>query len=354
MKDWRKVAVQVDTTIRETVEIIDKSTLQIALVVDKDDCLLGTVTDGDVRRGLLKGIGLNDPVKRIYYVSPLTASVDDDLSTIHQIMNQQYISQMPVLDHAGRVVRLEILKDILLGQKHENPVILMAGGMGTRLRPLTDTCPKPLLKVGGKPVLETIIENFIKANFANFYISVNYKAEMIEDYFGDGSKWGVEINYLREDKRLGTAGALSLLPERPTCPILVMNGDLLTQVNFEHLLEFHNNNNALKKTLATMCVREYNLQIPYGVVQKEGNRLTGMDEKPVHRFFVNSGIYVFEPNVLDFIPAETYFDMTHLFDKIIEDSGEAVIFQIREYWMDIGHKKDFEDANGEYSSIFSF
>jgi dTDP-glucose pyrophosphorylase len=352
MKNWKKVAVSPGTSIRDTIAVIDKNASQIALVVDEEDKLLGTVTDGDIRRGLLKGVGLEEPVKQVYYVSPLTASVDDDPATVIRIMKEQYIKQVPILDDRGRVVSLQTLKELLSRRKHANPVILMAGGLGTRLRPLTDNCPKPLLKIGGKPVLETILEGFIDDGFDTFYISVNYKADMIEAYFGDGSKWGVHIEYLREDKRLGTAGSIGLLPQKPDLPFIVMNGDLLTQVDFNSLLEFHNNNVQLGKAMATMCVREYNLQIPYGVVRQDGSRLVRLDEKPVQRFFVNGGIYVFQPEIMDLIPEGTYFDMTDLFDRMLEEQIKAVVFHIREYWMDIGHKRDFEMADGEYGEIF--
>ena len=352
MEGWKKTSVSPDTTIKETIQVIDKSSLQIALVVDYKDRLLGTVTDGDIRRGLLKGVNLDESVKRIYYVSPLTASIDDDFETMQKIMRDQSINHLPVVDHDGRVVRLHTLQNILEKKKIKNAVVLMAGGLGTRLRPMTESCPKPLLKVGGSPVLETILEGFISHGFERFFISVNYKAEMIEDYFGDGSKWDVKIEYLREAKRLGTAGSIKLLPEKPKLPFIVMNGDLLTKVNFRHLLEFHTNNNKLGNAWATMCVREYNMQIPYGVIQLQGNRLVKLDEKPVHRFFVNGGIYAFQPDVLDLIPKDTYYDMTDLFESMVEKDYKSVIFQIREYWMDIGHKRDFEVADGEYGEIF--
>ena len=175
---------------------------------------------------------------------------------------------------------------------------------------------------------------------------------MIEEYFGDGSKWGVDIAYLKENKRLGTAGSIKLLPEKPLLPFIVMNGDLLTKVNFKNLLEFHTNNYKLSNAQATMCVREYNLQIPYGVIQQKGNQLVRLDEKPVQRFFVNGGIYVFQPDIIDLIPDDTFFDMTDLFEKMMRNDYKSVIFQIREYWMDIGHKRDFEVADGEYGEIF--
>lgn len=352
MKDWKKVAVSPDASIQRTVDVIDRNALQIALVVDKEDRLLGTVTDGDIRRGLLKGIGLNDPVSMVYNPNPTTAREGDDPERLHMMMKRKYIRQLPVLDDDGRVVFLEVLKDIISETKKENIVVIMAGGLGTRLRPLTDDCPKPLLRVGGRPLLETILLNFIRYGFEKFYFSVNYKSEMIEAYFRDGSEWGVSIEYIREDKRLGTAGALSLLPEKPTDSIIVMNGDLLTKVNFALLMDSHQRRRLKYDSYATMCVREYSMPIPYGVVQRDGNRLTGIDEKPIHRFFVNAGIYVLAPEAVGLVPYDTFFDMTDLFQKLLDIQKHTSVFPIREYWMDIGRMRDFEAANVEYDTVF--
>ena len=205
-----------------------------------------------------------------------------------------------------------------------------------------------MLKVGNKPLLETILETFIEHGFKRFFISVNYMADMVKEYFGDGSAWNVQIVYLEEDRKLGTAGALSLLPNRPTAPILVMNGDLLTKVNFRQLIDFHKDHNAM----ATMCVREYEYQVPYGVVQIDQHRIAGIVEKPVQRQFVSAGIYVIQPDVLDLIPSDSYFDMPSLFDQLIADKKETVAFPIREYWLDIGHIADFDRANGEFQKVF--
>jgi NDP-sugar pyrophosphorylase family protein len=225
----------------------------------------------------------------------------------------------------------------------------MAGGLGTRLGELTRDCPKPLLRVGNKPVLETILENCIEYAFKRFYISVNYKADMLKDYFGDGSRWGVDIRYIEEKKRLGTAGALGLLPEDPTVPLLVMNADVLTKINFKHLLEFHEEH----RSVATMCVREYEFQVPYGVVKIDNHRLLDILEKPVHQFFVNAGIYVLNPEAVSMVPKNTYFDMPALFEKLLQDQAETAAFPVREYWLDIGRKDDLERANGDYAEVFS-
>lgn len=348
MKDWKKVLVTPKTSILEVIKIIDDSSAGIALVVDAEDHLLGTITDGDIRRAILRGEQLTEPAGSIMNEQPTVARVNDEQEVILTSMKQRDLKQIPILNDDGCVVYMETLSEMIKLTKRENWVVLMAGGLGKRLYPLTNDCPKPLLKVGDKPILETIIQNFIDYGFSRFYISVNYKAEMIEDYFGDGSQWGVEIRYLREKEQLGTAGALSLLPEVPTNPLVIMNGDLLTKVNFAHLLDFHKEYQAD----ATMCVRDYKFQVPYGVVQLDKHRLTGIVEKPVQQFFVSAGVYVLEPEALHIIPQNKYFDMPTLFDNLISTNKETAVFPVREYWLDIGRMGDFEKANGEFAEVF--
>lgn len=348
MKDWKKVLINADMSLRETIRVIDSGALKIALVVDADQKLLGTVTDGDIRRGILRGCSLEDSVQQVLNRTPTVAAQNEGKDQILALMRLRQVYQIPVIDGDGRVVGLEIVERILETPRYDNCVILMAGGLGSRLKPLTDDTPKPLLKVGGKPILETILENFIHYGFTNFRISVNYKGELIENYFGDGSRWGARIEYLRESKKLGTAGALGLLPERPSLPVLVMNGDVLTKVNFQQLLEFHREHRAL----ATMCVREYDFQVPYGVVTVDNHRILNIEEKPVQRFFVNAGIYVLEPEALDLIPEDTFFDMPTLFEKVVAQEKETAVFPIREYWLDIGRMDDFQRAEGEFGKVF--
>jgi dTDP-glucose pyrophosphorylase len=349
VKNWRKSLVQADTSIFDALQVIDKQALQIALVVDSAQRLLGTVTDGDVRRAILHGISLDQPVSIIMNRQPKTVRIDENRDVILSIMKRYRLKHIPILDQTGHVVSMEILDDMVKVPKRENRVALMAGGLGKRLGELTQECPKPLLKVGDKPILETIIQNFIEYGFHKFYISVNHKAEMIKQYFGDGSNWGVDICYIHETKRLGTAGSLSLLPESLEQPLVVMNGDLLTKVNFKHLLDFHTEH----KSQATMCVREYKIQVPYGVVKLEQQRLVGIVEKPSQQFFVNAGVYVLEPEILKLIPSEEFFDMPSLFDKLIKKKYETVAFPIREYWLDIGRMGDFEKANGDFVEVFT-
>ena len=343
MKDWKNVLVSPDTLIRETIRIIDEGALKIALVVDAEKKLLGTVSDGDIRRGILKGFSLEDPVDALMNRYPIVVSQNSGREEMLALMRTKQVYQIPVVSSSGMLVGLELIDALLAPPQRENWVLLMAGGLGTRLHPLTADIPKPLLKIGDKPILESIIGNFISYGFSRFFISVNYKSELIEDHFGDGSQWGIQIEYIREDKKLGTAGALSLLPERPTMPLLVMNGDVLTKVNFEQLIEFHLEHRAE----ATMCVREYDFQVPYGVVKFDQHRISSIEEKPIQRFFVNAGIYVLEPSVLGEIPHDTYFDMPTLFERLVEARRETAVFPVREYWLDIGRIDDLEQAQGD-------
>ncbi len=344
MKNWKKASVAPGATIRETLRVIDQSVTQVALVVDSTDRLIGTVTDGDVRRGLLRGLSLDRSVDLVTNVNPIVVNAGEDATTIQRIMHDQCVNQIPLLDDQGRVVSLELLKEYMATATHDNLVVIMAGGMGTRLRPLTETCPKPLLQIGGKPILEIILESFKSQGFSRFSIAVNYMSEMIEDHFGDGSAWGVDISYLREQSKLGTAGALGLLPEFPNKPFIVMNGDLLTKVNFGNLLDYH----VEFKAKATICVREYDVKVPFGIVEVQEHHLIALQEKPVQKFFVNAGIYVLEPEVIAAIPPNVPYDMTTLCEELVSRKELPAVFPIREYWLDIGQIDDYRQAMEDF------
>lgn len=349
MNRWKDVLVGPDTTILKAIGLIDASSLQIALVVDEAGRLLGTVTDGDVRRGILRGVSLERPVREIMFQSPTVADGHESREAVIARMKSKQLRQIPLVDQNGRVIGLDVWEELIDSPRRDNIVVLMAGGLGTRLGELTKECPKPLLRVGDKPVLETILENCKEYGFSKYYISVNYKAGMVKEYFGDGARWGVQICYLEENQRLGTAGALGLLPETPDLPLVVMNGDVLTKINFKHLIEFHEEN----CSTATMCVREYEFQVPFGVVQVDNHRLLNILEKPVHRLFVNAGIYVLNPEAIALVPPNSYFDMPSLFEALLQKQKETAAFPVREYWLDIGRMDDFERANGEYNEVFS-
>jgi dTDP-glucose pyrophosphorylase len=344
MKPWRKALVNSDVTLEQAIEVLDKAALRIALVVDANDKLLGTLTDGDVRRALLKHLPLETPVTQVMNTQPKTAEQSWTESRILAVMEQLELLQLPLVDSDGQIVGLANLHDILNKHRHDNPVFLMAGGFGTRLRPLTNNCPKPMLKVGDKPILEQILLNFVEAGFHRFYISTHYMPEVIRDYFGNGEKWGVSIQYVHEEEPLGTGGALGLLPhDEIDQPLFMMNGDLLTSLNLHSFLEFHETHNGV----ATMCVREYEHQVPYGVITSEGTQIKSMVEKPVHRFFVNAGIYLLSPALVKSVEPGTRIDMPTLLERHI-DAGKAVnMFPIHEYWLDIGRMDDFYKAQTE-------
>jgi NDP-sugar pyrophosphorylase family protein len=280
--------------------------------------------------------------------APVVARAGDVRENILGIMMLKDIRNVPLLDEGGRLVGIEVLSEIAPSRVHENRVVLLAGGRGRRLRPLTDERPKPLIHVGNRPILETILANLGSQGFRTIYLSVDYKAEMVKDHFGDGSRWGVNIAYLHEESPLGTAGPLGLLPEAPRLPVLVMNGDLLTKVNFQQLLDFH----AEHRARATMCVRECNIRIPFGVVTIDRQRLTSIEEKPEQRFLVNAGIYVLEPEVVAGIPRDIYLDMPDLFRRLIAENVETAVFPIREYWLDVGRPGDLEQAQSDYKKVF--
>jgi dTDP-glucose pyrophosphorylase len=348
MKNYKNILLNPNSTIREALKIIDSGAMKIGIVVDADEKLLGTLTDGDIRRGLLNNLSLDDVIESIIFRTPTVCKIEDTKEKILAIAIEKKLYQIPIVDSSGKLVGIEEVDELLKPKHKNNKVVLMVGGLGTRLRPLTETTPKPMLKVGDKPILETIILNFKKYGFVNILLSVSYKSEMIENYFGDGSEFGVNIEYVHEEKRMGTAGALSLIREKLNEDFFVMNGDLLTNINFEHMMDYHIQNNSI----ATMGVREYDFQVPYGVVNVDGINIKSIEEKPVHSFYVSGGVYVLNNKVLDFIPQDEFFDMPTLFEKVIASNMKSISFPIREYWLDIGRMEEFEKANNEYHEVF--
>ncbi|MEI8023894.1 MAG: nucleotidyltransferase family protein [Actinomycetota bacterium] len=344
MSSWQDALVSSSMTLRQTIEAITNSALQIALVVDDNNKLIGTVTDGDIRKAILAGKDLNITAAEAMRKSPTTSSASTPRTVIIKLMREKRIHQMPIVNESGQVVDVLTVDDMLGAQEKTNAVVIMAGGLGTRLHPLTQDTPKPMLNVGGKPILETIIQSFIDQGYVNFFVSLNFKAEIISDYFGDGSKLGASITYLHETTRLGTAGGLSLLPSEVNYPIIVMNGDLLTRISVDALLDFHQRENAV----ATMVVREDNYQIPFGVVEVDGTQIVGVTEKPTHRHLVNAGIYVISAKGLENIPADTYYDMPTHFTKLASDGHRITAFPLHEYWVDIGRLDELERAQREW------
>jgi len=348
MKKIDKISLLSVATVKEAMKTIDAGAMKIAIVVDRYDTLIGTLTDGDIRRGLLNGLNMHSSIESIIQRNPLTAAVNESKEKILAKTLGKKIYHLPVVNQDGKVVGIEDIDTLLSSKEKSNQVVLMVGGLGTRLRPLTTDIPKPMLKVGNRPILETIILNFKQYGFSNIILSVNYKADIVREYFGNGKEFGVKIEYVYEDKRMGTAGALSLMRDKLNESFFVMNGDLLTNVNFEHFLNFHLEN----KSFATMGVREYEQQIPFGVINQENGEIKSIVEKPKQRYYVNAGIYILEPEVLQSIPNNEFYDMPTLFSNLIKLNKRPVSFPVHEYWLDIGQVKQLEQARDEYFSVF--
>lgn len=349
MYNWEKVTVSQDAKLLEVLAIIDKEALRIAIVIDGKGRLIGTLTDGDIRRTLLEQGNLNVPAKDIMNRAPIKALNTMSPVEFDALLRVNNILAIPIVDENNILVGLHTVQDHYQSKIKDNPVFIMAGGFGTRLRPLTDTCPKPMLNVGGKPILETILETFIEAGFRNFYFSTHYLPDVIEEHFGDGENYGCSIKYIHEEKPLGTGGALGLLPDDlPNSPIIMINGDVLTKLNLNHLLEDHRS----KGGIATMCVKQHQYQIPYGVIKEQGGNVVGVDEKPIQNYFVNAGIYVFEPRLLKSVKKNEKINMPPLLMKKVEEGEKVNLFPIHEYWLDIGQHSEFEKAQIDIKGKF--
>ncbi len=349
MSDWEPCRLHLDDTLRHALKIISDGSLQIGIVTDDEDTLLGIITDGDIRRSLLEGSSLDSNLSTIVNYHPITGLYGTDTKILLGLMRNKKIQTLPLVDEHNRIKDLLSISDYIFKKRRDNIVVLMAGGLGMRLRPLTNSCPKPLLRIGKKPILEIILDSFIDAGFHRFFLAVNYKSKMIEDYFGNGSNWGVEIDYLHEKERMGTAGALYLLPNNIKDPIFVMNGDLLTKVDFSVMLDNH----ISSKAQATMAMREYQWQVPYGVINFDGKTVLGITEKPMYDFLVSAGIYILNPDAVKIIDSKGFYDMPDLFRKIISSHGRVNGYLIQDYWLDIGRIDDYTKAQEEFGAFFN-
>lgn len=350
MKNWQAILLSPAATIRDAMRTLDKGSLRIALVCDDERKLLGTVTDGDTRRALLADAHMHDAVSTIMNPNPVSLPSRSTREQRLHLMKQRDVNALPLTDGEGHVVGLETLRQAMQPEKRDNPVFIMAGGFGTRLRPLTDHCPKPMLPVGDKPMLEHLIDRFIHSGFHNFYISTHYLPEVIHKHFGDGSKWGVTIQYVHEDTPLGTGGALGLLPKNlPDLPLVVTNGDVLTKLDYGQLLRHHEN----LAFDATMCVREDEHRVPFGVIETEGQLITSMVEKPIYRYKINTGIYVLNPSIVAGVSREERIDMPTLLEKHNSKNKRIGTYTCYEYWLDIGQMKDYQKAQNDIEMYFN-
>jgi dTDP-glucose pyrophosphorylase/predicted transcriptional regulator len=347
---WQEARVPPTASIRDALLVMSKTRLKIALVVDAENRLLGTVADGDVRRSILNGITADQPVTEIMHPEPSTVAPNASRADQIEIMHAKQIQHLPVVETDGQLVGLVSVDQLLVSELSEKPncAILLVGGLGSRLKPLTDEKPKPLIPIGGRPVLETIVRQLRDHGIRHLYFAVNHMAGAIKDHFGDGSDMGVRIDYLEEDRPLGTAGPLGLLEKVPSVPFVVMNGDILTNVDFSGMLKYHTEQHAA----ATVATRTFEIEIPFGVIENSGDQITSIVEKPARQYQVNAGIYIFQPDVLDRVASDIHRDMPNLLADLIDDGQRVSGFPIHEYWIDIGRLEDFHKAESDFADNF--
>ena len=342
---WRRAILPATATIQQAISNLDQVAIKIILVVNEAGELEGTISDGDIRRGLLKGLDLNSPITNVIYRNPLVVPPEMTREMVKQLMVANKIQQIPAVDEHHHVLGLHLWDEITTPPTRSNLMVIMAGGMGTRLRPHTENCPKPLLQVAGKPMLEHIIDRAKLEGFSHFVLAIHYLGHMIEDHFGNGERLGVRIDYLREQSPLGTAGALGLLNPRPEAAFVVTNGDVITDIRYGEMLDFHIRHDAV----ATMAVRVHEWQHPFGVVQTKGVEIIGFEEKPVARSHINAGVYALEPDALSVLSAETHCDMPTLFERLQAQAKRTVAYPMHEPWLDVGRPVDLAAARSNTS-----
>jgi len=337
---WRRAILPVHATIQEAISNLDQVAIKIILVVNDNGELEGTISDGDIRRGLLKGLALSSPITDVIHRNAFVVPPEMGRDMVMQLMLANKIQQIPAVDQNRRIVGLHLWDEITTPAERPNLMVIMAGGKGTRLRPHTENCPKPMLHLAGKPMLEHIIERAKSEGFRHFALAVHYLGHMIEDYFGHGERLGVQIDYVRETSPLGTAGALSLLSPRPNASFVVTNGDVITDIRYGELLDFHLRHNAA----ATMAVRLHEWEHPFGVVQLDGVEIVGFEEKPVARSHINAGVYALDPSALNCLAANAMCDMPTLFERLQSNAKRTVAYPMHEPWLDVGRPDDLATA----------
>lgn len=348
-ESWRHAILPANVNISQVIQNLNQVALKIVLIVNEAGELEGTISDGDIRRGLIKGLDINSPITSIIHRNALVVPPEIERAMVMQIMVANKIQQIPVVNEQHKLVGLHLWDEITTPPVRPNLMVIMAGGIGTRLRPHTENCPKPLLPVAGKPMLEHIIEHAKLEGFSRFVLAVHYLGHMIEEHFGDGKRLGVQIDYLREQSPLGTAGALGLLNPRPDAAFVVTNGDVMTDIHYSELLDFH----LRHKAAATMAVRVHEWQHPFGVVQTDGVEIVGFEEKPVARSHINAGVYALDPYALGVLTADTRCDMPTLFERLQVQAKRTVAYPMHEPWLDVGRPADLAMARLNSSKVES-
>jgi len=340
---WKKTIISPETPIFEAIKVLNEEHFEIVMITDPEGKLLGVVCDPDVRRAVLSRVSLDAPVSQIMIKSPVVAFKSNEDREIMALMKRTGAHQIPIIDFTGKLVGLKCISDFLAPEPLANKVVLMSGGMGTRLHPITESIPKSLVEVNGKPILFILIDSLMEAGFHDITISINYKGEMIREAVAAQPRYLKAVTFIEETQRLGTAGALSLLEDRPAKSLFVINSDIITSVDYKAMMEFHRT----AENEISMAVREEKYQVPYGVVQVDGNKVTRIVEKPEQKFFISSGIYLLKPDLIDFVPKNKYFDMPSLIEKALGMGMKVGSFPVHEYWMDIGRPAELQKARDD-------
>ncbi|MBT8574526.1 CBS domain-containing protein [Polynucleobacter paneuropaeus] len=343
---WREAILSPSALLKDAIRNLNESALQVALIASEDGVLVGTLTDGDIRRGLLQGLSIDGSIEGLINHDPLVVPPQLSSDAVLNLMCANRIHQLPIVDENRHILGLHLMDELISPVQRSNVMVIMAGGQGMRLRPHTETCPKPLLKVGEKPMLEHIIENARSEGFGIFILSIQYLGHMIQEYFGDGSQFGVRIEYIKESDPLGTAGALGMLKEKLSIPFIVSNGDVLTDIRYGELLNFHERHQAK----ATMAVRVHEWQNPYGIVQTKGVDIVGFEEKPISRSHINAGVYALDPQALDFLGTNERCDMPTLFERLRERDLRTIVYPMHEPWLDVGRDEDLRLARSNHKT----
>lgn len=332
----KEITILPNTSIQEAIKLIDKGEMQIALVSDKSNHLLGTITDGDIRRSLIHGATLEESIDNVMNKNPIIAKKNSTKQELVSIMQSNKIHQIPIVDDDNSILDLLILDELIMSKLRQNTIVIMCGGKGKRLGKYTENCPKPMLDIRGKPMLEHIIERAKENGFKNFILAINHLGNMIEDYFKNGSDWKISIEYLRETEPLGTAGALSLIKDIPSEPIVVVNGDVMSNINFGEMIDYHEE----RQAFATMAVRQHEVQNPFGEVKTMEGKIVGFEEKPIYASYINAGIYIIEPTSLKLLKKNKLCDMPNFFMQIKNNSENVIVYPMNESWLDLGSPND--------------
>ena len=344
MRNFEDILLKKSATIIETLIAIDRGGCKTAFLTDERRKLYASVSDGDIRRALIAGAELSAPAGGIANKNPFSVNDHYDVGAVKNLLQKNLLNAVPVIDKQGVVLDVIRINDLVAGPV-KNPVVIMAGGLGKRLGNLCTETPKPMLRIAGVPILQHIIANLTRTGFVNIYISVNYKSDVIENYFGDGSNYGCNITYIREPKRLGTAGSIRLCEGLIDTEFLVVNGDILTRANMMDMLKSHNDS----RVDMTVGVVDHTVQVEYGVLEVEGGLIRALVEKPVMNYKINGGIYCLNPYLIELIPKNEYFEMTQLLNIPLTVGS----YEINDYWIDIGQVNQYELAEREFTNIFS-